>query len=310
MRIRQFDILPLQREACHLGKLKGLLIHLVTEEGKEGFGEVSLLPGRSMESVEECQESLLQIKQAFINQTLSGFTLPPSVKFGLWSALSDLQQEDVDDVFKCTKLCFPDDPYYEGAAHVKIKVSEDLGKTERLIRKYIDQKTKVRIDLNYKLPFSKAVEFCNRFEEGEIEYVEDPVALKILPEFLAKTHINIALDEPVPANRIDTLFKLERITHVIIKPSLIGGLEECRKIAVEAERHKRVVVLSSSFESLVGLSSIVRLGRQLNISEPLGIDTLKYEKSPLIKAQETFIEGQFNTSKIKEWASHELLSCC
>ena len=282
MKIKKFIVYSTLRRVEHLGKKQSYIVRLVNDEGKSGLGEVCPLEGRSIESAEEALDALMSVRSAMIEGTLDPRPLPPSVMFGLTSALDDLRCESEDFSFSFTNLSLKNDPVEKGALHAKVKVSDCLVETKNRIDGYLLQNTKVRVDMNHKFSVEEVIEFVNSFAPGKLLYIEDPVPIGSLPYFIENTHVPIALDETVAINPIQSLLVHDRVTHIVVKPTLIGGMEQCRKIVDTSKAAGKKVVFSSTFESGIGLTHVLRLARFLRVEEPYGVDTIKY-----------FIDGYF-----------------
>lgn len=308
MRIKQFIIYSVVRHMRPIKSKQSYIIRLVDDQGKSGLGEVAPLEGRSIESMEEALDCILAVKAQMTEGTFNPFPLPPSVMFGLSSALADLNTELEPFSFPMTTLSFPDEPYVEGIRDVKVKASSSLDETEKRVRSYLSCDCKVRVDINHKWSVDDAIAFVNRFDRGDLFYVEDPVNLSVLPYFIEHTDVAIALDEFVHLNPIESLVVHDRVTHIIIKPSLVGGIEQCRKICEVAKEGGKEVVFSSAFESGIGLAHIVRIAQLLGYKGPHGVDTLKYCTDGLFPGEDTFCKGMCSPFNIEALENNGILS--
>eukprot|EP00873_Tetraselmis_striata_P011091 jgi/Tetstr1/431355/TSEL_021046.t1 len=104
-----------------------------------------------------------------------------------------------------------------------------------------------------------------------IEYVEEPCAAPSdIPMFFVSTGLRAGLDETVDEHAaalrqgaespvFPQLLSFPAIAAVVIKPSVVGGIEATEALAAEAAAAGKAVVLSSAFESSVGLAVIASM---------------------------------------------------
>ncbi len=307
MKISQFFIYTTLRLNKKLGKRQSLIVHLVDENGKSGVGEIAPLPGRSIESFDEALSHTVRIKEKMLSGNPFLLISPPSVMFGIDSALCDLNNNQNETTFEKTTLSFEGDPIETGIKDVKVKASDSQKETYERIRKWLDSGSKVRLDVNTKWSVPTTIDFVNRFNKNEILYIEDPVPYKSLDYFIVNTDVAIALDEVVSTNPIESLLKHDRVGYIIIKPTLIGGTAQCQNIVLQARKHNKTVVFSSAFESVIGLSHIVRMGKTLGCSSPFGVDTLKYFSNGFFPGENQFQNGSIIRFDIEGLKRNEML---
>ncbi len=290
MRIIDFELRLSTRNLKEWGIKKSLLIRLMDEHGAVGFGEIAPLPGRSIETFDEVQKTTIEMGKGLLKGNFQLFPLPPSILFGFSSALNDLAERPASSSFTMTHLSFENEPPLDRFLHVKIKASPSVEETEERIRGWLKFGAKVRVDINEKWDLGELIAFVNRFEMGELLYVEDPVPFRLLDYFASQTHVSIAIDKTLGIVPLDIILAKKSVTHLIIKPTLIGGQRQCYEIAAKAIQANKQVVYSSAMEGLVGLSHIVRMGGE----NPFGVDTLKrFEDNPL-PGEESFNQGKLN----------------
>lgn len=94
-----------------------------------------------------------------------------------------------------------------------------------------------------------------------MDCMQEPVEFpKDIPRFCKESGIPVALDESVDEDTSSSYEMLERIASegvvaVVIKPGRVGGFERSASIASWAHSRGMVAVISSAFESSVGLSA-------------------------------------------------------
>jgi O-succinylbenzoate synthase len=125
--------------------------------------------------------------------------------------------------------------------------------------------------------------FFSKFSEESFDYVEEPFRN---PKDLGLFSHPLAVDESFPSDlSFEDLERLPALKALIYKPTIQGGLSNCLGLQRWAIARGLSVVLSSSFESDVGLASVACMARRLGIQAPLGIGTYHYmSKHPWINS--------------------------
>ena len=280
------------------GKMRsGILIELLADDEKRAWGEVAPLPGWSKETYKEALNQLLEKKKAILDisweaanfsQKLASLNLFPSVIFGLESALlsllaplpkqtvatSALLMGTVDEILKLASLRLK-----EGFTSAKLKVSNmRLQEAEQVIWNLKD-KFRLRIDVNRAWETEESLRFFSQFSQDAFDYVEEPFAN---PYDLNEFSHPLAVDESFPHDlSLKQLESLTPLKAVIYKPTLQGGLTNFTQLYEWAKEKKVEVVLSSSFESDIGIASIASLAHRYSLLLPVGIGTYHYLKEKL-----------------------------
>ncbi|XP_025816542.1 protein PHYLLO, chloroplastic isoform X5 [Panicum hallii] len=163
----------------------------------------------------------------------------------------------------------------EGFTTVKLKVGrrespiEDAAVLHK-IREVVGYKINIRVDANQKWTYEQAVEFGSRAKSLQLEYIEEPVSsLNDLIKFCGKSGLPVALDETIDNLKGDVIPKLHQFVHpgivaLVIKPSVVGGFEKAAHIAKWAQMHDKMAVISSAYESSVGLASYIQLAHYVD----------------------------------------------
>jgi O-succinylbenzoate synthase len=137
----------------------------------------------------------------------------------------------------------------------KIKIGDLLVEEAIYVVKKLKNRFRLRLDINGKWSPSQVSAFCFHFEPSDFDFIEDPSSS--LADF------KMASDELSYPNSM-----------TVWKPSVKG-----------IPRYMENLILSSSWETGVGISNIVRLADYLNLAKiPLGIGTYlhKPDKTSLI----------------------------
>lgn len=157
----------------------------------------------------------------------------------------------------------------EGFTTVKLKVgrretpAEDAAVIEK-IREVVGYKINIRADANRKWTYEQAIEFGSRVKSFSLQYIEEPVSsVDDLIKYCENSGLPVALDESIDNLKGDPIDKLHQFVHpgivaVVIKPSVVGGFESAAHIAKWAHMHDKMAVISSAYESSVGLATYIQ----------------------------------------------------
>ncbi|ENB4890758.1 o-succinylbenzoate synthase [Escherichia albertii] len=254
---------------------------------REGWGEISPLPGFSQESWEEAQSALL----TWINGWLAGdCALPemPSVAFGVSCALAELADALPQAAnYRAAPLCNgdPDDLILkladmpgEKVAKVKVGLYEAVrdGMVVNLLLEAIPD-LHLRLDANRAWTPLKGQQFAkyvNPDYRDRIAFLEEPCKTRDDSRaFARETGIAIAWDESL--REPDFTFAAEEgVRAVVIKPTLTGSLDKVCEQVQAAHALGLTAVISSSIESSLGLTQLARIAAWLTPDTIPGLDTL------------------------------------
>lgn len=273
----------------------GLYVRLYDGE-RQGWGEISPLPGFSQETWEEAQTALL----AWVDGWLQGEdALPtmPSVAFGVSCARAELEgalPEEAD--YRAAPLCTgdPDDLVLqladmpgEKVAKVKVGLYEAVrdGMVVNLLLEAIPE-LQLRLDANRAWTPLKAQQFAkyvNPDYRNRIAFLEEPCKTRDDSRaFSRETGIAIAWDESL--READFAFEAEEgVRAVVIKPTLTGSLEKVREQVQAAHALGLTAVISSSIESSLGLTQLARIAAWLTPDTIPGLDTLSLMQAQQIR---------------------------
>ena len=274
----------------------GLLVHL-QQDSRQGWGEISPLPGFSLELLAEAETALL----AWVNAWREGKSpaLPdiPSAAFGISCALAELDGTLPDAAdYRAAPLCSGDpDELFESlaampgekVAKVKVGLYEAVrdGMVVNLLLEAIPD-LRLRLDANRAWTPLKAQQFAkyvNPDYRDRIAFLEEPCKTRDDSRaFAQETGIAIAWDESL--READFEFVAEPgVTAVVIKPTLTGSLDKVREQVAAAHALGLTVVISSSIESSLGLTQLARIAAWLTPQTIPGLDTLNLMQSQLVR---------------------------
>jgi O-succinylbenzoate synthase len=274
----------------------GLFVHLQQGE-KQGWGEISPLPGFSLESLEDAQAALLSWVNGWREGASPALPEVPSAAFGISCALAELDGTLPDAAdYRAAPLCSgdPDELFAalsampgEKVAKVKVGLYEAVrdGMVVNLLLEAIPD-LRLRLDANRAWTPLKAQQFAkyvNPAYRDRIAFMEEPCKTRDDSRaFAQETGIAIAWDESL--READFLFLAEPgVSAVVIKPTLTGSLDKVRKQVAAAHALGLTAVISSSIESSLGLTQLARIAAWLTPQTIPGLDTLNLMQAQLVR---------------------------
>lgn len=328
---------PLVMKGQTLQEREGLIIRLEDEDGFFGLGEIAPFPGLHHESmpaaaaqVAEMQarlngcripDNLLPLAHGF-DGWLGEENLFPSVRFGLEMALLNLLADRA-----AQPLAALLNPQYrttvslnalfaggredlerdipalaaEGYRAIKIKVGRhDLQTEVALVRRVreLAPAMDIRLDANRAWSLPEALQFSRMLGDCRIEYLEEPLRDPSgLGAFYRETSLPLALDETLDGMLPNVFLPPSGTAALILKPGVIGGFERSFRWAALARRCRLKVVISSAFESGVGLAALANLAAVLNPDDvPCGLDTYKWLAEDVTSRPFRAVNGQVDVA--------------
>lgn len=274
----------------------GLFVHLQQGE-KQGWGEVSPLPGFSLETLDDAQAALLTWVNAWRDGASPALPDVSSAAFGISCALAELNgtlPEAAD--YRAAPLCSgdPDELFAalaampgEKVAKVKVGLYEAVrdGMVVNLLLEAIPD-LRLRLDANRAWTPLKAQQFAkyvNPDYRDRIAFMEEPCKTRDDSRaFARETGIAIAWDESL--READFEFIAEPgVSAVVIKPTLTGSLDKVREQVTAAHALGLTAVISSSIESSLGLTQLARIAAWLTPDTIPGLDTLNLMQAQLVR---------------------------
>jgi O-succinylbenzoate synthase len=262
MKLKSFEIYTYSKKTKLGFDRKGIYIRIQDFDGKEGVGEIAPLENRSVESYESSLFSILEIRKKFLTKELTQAFYPPSVIFGLEMALTSISRTLTEE----TKFKLYSDK-------IKLKgltVEESI----QICKEKLKSQSQLRVDMNESFSLEDAIRFTKAFDKTDFLYIEEPTeSLSDLVSFYEETNFPYAIDEKLVNHPIERVQNLKGLTHLIIKPTILGGEKGALEIIEKTQHLKHV--FSSSYETEIGLLHIARIASKLSPNEAVGIDTLK-----------------------------------
>ncbi|GMH33012.1 hypothetical protein BSKO_00846 [Bryopsis sp. KO-2023] len=176
-------------------------------------------------------------------------------------------QGSLENAVKESKCCVA-----EGFTTIKVKVARDLSPSEDAqilvaIREAVGEGVNLRCDANQGWSIEEAIQFSSALNGTKVEFIEEPVQnYRDIPEFFRQTGILCALDETVDNIARQScgfealLTRIDGVVAWVVKPSLIGSLDTVAKLARAANQVGCKIVISSAFETSIGLACLSTLG--------------------------------------------------
>jgi L-Ala-D/L-Glu epimerase len=265
------------------------VVRLRDADGHEGFGEIALDPGASSESLaklarlvrdavellargrrpselsrpitagfEEAREQLEAFAEAgrlpdsgssvAVNATVGAAGPKRSAETAGWAVAMG---------FTCLKL--------KVGAETTVELRERIA----AVRSAVGPATQIRLDVNAAWDLAGAVERLTALADLDLEYVEQPLAPSDLAGHAAlrrATVVPIGLDESADSEAaVARILAAGAADVLVVKPSRVGGPKVVRTIAAGAAAAGVPVVVSSFFETGIGLYGSLRAAAALPI---------------------------------------------
>jgi o-succinylbenzoate synthase len=251
---------------------------------------------------------------------LGEISLAPSVKFGIETAILSLKAanqkkniaELIIDNYQTTiplngLLDGPKDLVLKEAEQLleagfqtlKLKVGhatidEDI-KTVNNLTKLMNGRAVLRLDANKAWDLKDALAFSKAIDFVSIEYIEEPLKdFMQVPEFYEETLIPVAVDESLKQHSLREIKSLDGVETVILKPTIMGGFEKITHLSEEAHAYGLHTVITSTFESSVGLRALANLAACFAKHSAVGLDTNKWFKTDVSATPLHINRGRLN----------------
>ena len=145
-----------------------------------------------------------------------------------------------------------------GYGTIKVKIGSDFEQELEVLKKIRAKypELTLRVDANQSWSYEEALKHLSKLKNIQIEYSEEPLnspTPESLSRIRAESSVPIAADESVrSAEDASQLLKSDAVDALILKPMLIGGIEEILRISTRAEEAGVNVVFTTSLEAGVG----------------------------------------------------------
>ncbi|MCK5214220.1 MAG: o-succinylbenzoate synthase [Candidatus Omnitrophica bacterium] len=251
---------------------------------------------------------------------LNYYKLLPSVQCGIEAAcltlkaretgksLARLINDNAEQIINVNGLLYGDEQNIlrqakqmreAGFRTIKVKIGHlTVKKAAQLVRmlgEETHEQALIRLDVNQAWNYEQALEFAGTVGLMTIEYIEEPFKdIKKIPEFYERTMIPVALDESLLTRSLDDIRHIDGIDVLVLKPTILGGLEKTWQIAQFAHVIGLKAVITSSFDSSLGLYTLAQIAANLPHYVSYGLDTIKFLKEDVLKKPIKIDNGQID----------------
>ena len=198
-----------------------------------------------------------------------GITINGLVWMGTYEEMKTRFQEKIDAGFHCIKIKI-------GA----IDFEKEFDLLSLIRKEYPADKITLRVDANGGFSSDDAPMILQRLATLDIHSIEQPIKagqIDKMTELCRSSPIPIALDEElIGVNTLEEkkqLLETIRPQHIILKPSLHGGIYGCEEWIHIAQSLGIGYWITSALESNIGLMAIAQWAATLNIDVPQGLGT-------------------------------------
>ncbi|MFC5624769.1 o-succinylbenzoate synthase [Algoriphagus winogradskyi] len=200
----------------------------------------------------------------------------------IWMGEKDFMLEQINEKFE------------QGFDCIKMKIGaidfqQELELLSYIRKRYSKDQITLRVDANGAFSPEEALAKLHELAEFDLHSIEQPIAAgnwEAMRKLCEATPLPIALDEElIGVENKGELLDAIRPQHIILKPTLLGGILETKEWIALAEERNIGWWMTSALESNIGLNAIAQLADSLGASIPQGLGTGKlYQnnlKSPL-----------------------------
>jgi o-succinylbenzoate synthase len=203
----------------------------------------------------------------------------------------------------------------DGFRAIKIKVGraslDDDIATVKNVSRELDSRSIVRLDANRAWSLDDALRFAEGIDDVRVEFIEEPVKdMSTLREFLNHSRatpdhsLSVALDESLLEMSPADLRQWDGIDAVILKPTLLGGIENTVAYARVARELKIKAIVSSSFESSLGIAVLGQIAAAFGTpGAPVGLDTVNWLSADTLKERLGLSGGKMLTGQLARAAA-------
>lgn len=286
-----------------------LVIWEANNPEKTGIGECGLIPKLSFDDRPDFEKKLIEVCRR-INEfkywLQEGLIEYPAIRFGLETAMTDLQNE-------ANRILFPSDftsgidsvpingliwmgtydfmrqqiieKIEKGFRCLKLKIgaidfNDELRLLKMLREDFTPGELELRLDANGAFGTDEALEKLKQLSDFEVHSIEQPIKTKQweqMSKLCQDSPLSIALDEELigvtEKKEIRKMFATIRPDFIILKPGLLGGFKQCEMIIRQAKEIGTGWWITSALEGNIGLNAIAQWTYTLQSTMPQGLGT-------------------------------------
>ncbi len=140
-----------------------------------------------------------------------------------------------------------------------------------------------RLDPNRSWSFSTCMNVAENLAGLPVEYLEEPLRMgESVPQLIAQCPLAIALDETLREITVEELVRYRGAAALVLKPTLMGGFTICSRFAEAGALLGMKSIVSSCYESGVGIFALGRFASSLDYIGAAGLDTYSHIKKDLL----------------------------
>ncbi|RAI89396.1 o-succinylbenzoate synthase [Algoriphagus yeomjeoni] len=254
----------------------------------------------------------------------------PSIRFGLETAILDLKNGGKKKIlgkdFHKGKKAIPingliwmgkkdfmldqiKEKLEQGFDCIKMKIGaidfqQELDLLSYIRERFSKNQITLRVDANGAFSATDALSKLKELANYDLHSIEQPISAgnwDTMKQLCEATPLPIALDEELIGvkNKAGLLDAIQP-QHIILKPTLLGGILETKEWISHAEDRNIGWWMTSALESNIGLNAISQLADELDASIPQGLGTGKLYQNNLDSPLE-IKEGQIHYSSQIPW---------
>jgi O-succinylbenzoate synthase len=180
--------------------------------------------------------------------------------------------------------------YGQGCRYLKIKTTSlDIATLPEFLRRLMDSVgggCRFRIDPNRAWTLDQTLEIAESLTAFPIEYLEEPISNPSqLIELIARCPVPIALDETLREIQPEEISAYAGAAALVLKPTLLGGVDVCRRFADKGFQSGMKSVVSACYESGMGIYHLGRLAASLESISDAGLDTYSFLETDVLASR-------------------------
>lgn len=273
-------------------KVKNGYYLLLEQNGVTGVGECSFIEGLSADILDNYEDTLSAFCKTIVlgQPDLSLLHSHPSIRFGYDTALLDLQNGGnkilYPSAFTSGQTPIPinglvwmgnkdfmlqqiEQKLQTGFKCIKVKVGainfeEEISLLQFIRQHFSPAVIEIRLDANGAFTAADVYDKLNRLAAFKVHSIEQPVKQNqpaLMQQVCAQSPIPVALDEEligIPQHQQAALLDTIKPAYIILKPSLLGGLQVSNGWIAAAESRGIKWWATSALESNIGLNAIAQ----------------------------------------------------
>lgn len=191
----------------------------------------------------------------------------------IWMGPKDFMLQQIEDKLK------------QGYTTLKIKVGaldfeQECAVLSHIRSRYSPEQIEIRVDANGAFSAEQVHTKLERLAAFNLHSIEQPVKAgqtDLIAEVAAGSPIPVVLDEELIGvkdyQQKHHLLKVIQPPYIILKPSLLGGFQQCREWIEIANRLNIGWWITSALESNIGLNAIAQFTGSFRVNMPQGLGT-------------------------------------